>query len=96
MSPFGRYGLPAPYGLFKQFGLKGQVAEEEWHPGVKSEPQKDGGVILRIPYKHEPELVMDILRHGPNVEVLGPASLRETVGGALQTAATQYKSEGSN
>jgi predicted DNA-binding transcriptional regulator YafY len=67
------------------------VAEEEWHPGVKGEPQKDGGVILRIPYKHEPELVMDILRHGPNVEVLGPASLRKTVGDALVTAADRYK-----
>lgn len=66
------------------------VAEEEWHPGVKSEPQKDGGVILRIPYKHEPELVMDILRHGPNVEVLGPASLRKTVGEALDAAAGKY------
>jgi hypothetical protein len=66
------------------------VAEAEWHPGVKSEPQRDGAVILRIPYKHEPELVMDILRHGPNVEVLGPASMRKTVGEALTTAATRY------
>ncbi len=55
------------------------VAEEEWHPGVQNEPQDDGGVILRIPYKHETELVMDILRHGPNVELLGPASLRQSV-----------------
>jgi predicted DNA-binding transcriptional regulator YafY len=68
------------------------VAEEEWHPGVKSEPQRDGAVILRIPYKHEPELVMDILRHGPNVEVLGPASLRKTVGEALTSAANRYTS----
>ena len=66
------------------------VAEEEWHPGVKSEPQTDGGVILRIPYKHETELVMDILRHGPNVEVLGPASLRQSVGAALERALAQY------
>ena len=66
------------------------VAEEEWHPGVRSEPQRDGGVILRIPYKHEPELVMDILRHGANVEVLGPASLRKTVGDALAEAAGRY------
>ena len=66
------------------------VAEEEWHPGVRSEPQSDGGVILRIPYKHETELVMDILRHGPNVEVLGPASLRQSVGEALDRAVSQY------
>ena len=66
------------------------VGEEEWHPGVRSEPQADGGVILRIPYKHETELVMDVLRHGPNVEVLGPASLRKSVGEALKTAARKY------
>ncbi len=66
------------------------VAEEEWHPGVRSEPQSDGGVILRIPYKHETELVMDILRHGPNVEVLGPISLRHSVRDALTTAAARY------
>jgi predicted DNA-binding transcriptional regulator YafY len=66
------------------------VAEEEWHPGVQNEPQDDGGVILRIPYKHETELVMDILRHGPNVEVLGPASLRKVVGEAHGAAAEQY------
>jgi len=66
------------------------VAEEEWHPGVNSEPQEDGGVILRIPYKHNTELVMDILRHGANVEVLGPVSLRRTVAQAHADAARQY------
>jgi predicted DNA-binding transcriptional regulator YafY len=66
------------------------VAEEEWHPGVKNEPQSDGGVIMRIPYKHETELVMDVLRHGPNVEVLAPASLRKSVGEALSTASKKY------
>ena len=66
------------------------VAEEEWHPGVKNEPQSDGGVIMSIPDKHETELVMDILRHGPNVEVLGPASLRKSVGDALSTASKKY------
>ena len=34
-----------------------------------------GRVILRIPYKHEAELVMDVLRHGANVEVLSPEGL---------------------
>lgn len=70
------------------------VAEEEWHPGIRSEPQPDGGVILRIPYKHDTELVMDILRHGPNVEVLGPASLRQSVGDTLTKAANRYETTG--
>ena len=69
------------------------VGEEEWHPGVQSEPQDGGGVILRIPYKHDTELVMDILRHGPNVEVLGPASLRQSVGYTLAKAAHRYSTQ---
>jgi proteasome accessory factor C len=69
------------------------VGEEEWHPGVQSEPQADGGVILRIPYKHETELVMDILRHGRNVEVLGPAGLRRSVATELGKAAVQYRAK---
>jgi predicted DNA-binding transcriptional regulator YafY len=66
------------------------VGEEEWHPDVQSEPQADGGVILRIPYRHDTELVMDILRYGPNVEVLGPVSLRATVGDTHAAAARLY------
>lgn len=69
------------------------VGEEEWHPGVQSEPQGDGGVILRIPYKHGTELVMDILRYGSNVEVLGPAALRDAVAAELGKAALQYRSK---
>lgn len=67
------------------------VAEEEWHPGVRGEPQAGGGVILRIPYKHEAELVMDVLRHGANVEVLSPEGLRGAVSQALTAAAQQYQ-----
>lgn len=40
------------------------------------------------------ELVMDILRHGPNVEVLGPASLRQSVGEVLAKAANRYETTG--
>jgi predicted DNA-binding transcriptional regulator YafY len=60
---------------------------------VQSELQGDGGVILRIPYKHGTELVMDILRYGSNVEVLGPAALRDAVAAELGKAATQYRAK---
>jgi predicted DNA-binding transcriptional regulator YafY len=33
---------------------------------------------------------MDIMRHGPHVEVLEPAALREEVRQQLETAARQY------
>ena len=67
------------------------VGEEEWHPYAKAEPQADGGVVLRIPYKHDTELVMDVLRHGVHCEVLAPPELRKTVAAALATAAQQYR-----
>lgn len=67
------------------------VGEEEWHPGAKAEPQADGGVILRIPYKHDTELVMDVLRHGVHCEVISPPELRKTVAEALANAAKQYR-----
>ena len=35
---------------------------------------------------------MDILRHGPQVEVISPESLREQVAGQLRTALAQYRS----
>jgi hypothetical protein len=34
---------------------------------------------LRIPYRDARELVMDIMRHGPHVEVIEPAALRDEV-----------------
>jgi len=35
--------------------------------------------VLQIPYSDDRELVMDILRHTPEVEVLEPAGLRGRV-----------------
>ena len=36
---------------------------------------------------------MDILRYGSNVEVLGPAALRDAVASELGKAATQYRAK---
>jgi predicted DNA-binding transcriptional regulator YafY len=35
--------------------------------------------VLKIPYSDDRELVMDVLRHTPEVEVLGPEALRQLV-----------------
>jgi predicted DNA-binding transcriptional regulator YafY len=55
------------------------VSAECWHAKQRHELEPSGHLILTVPYANEPELVMDILRYGPDVEVLSPASLRETV-----------------
>lgn len=55
------------------------VAAEQWHPEQKGEWDAQGHWVLQIPYSDDRELVMDILRHTPEVEVLVPAGLRERV-----------------
>lgn len=55
------------------------VAAEQWHPEQKGKWDHQGHWILQIPYSDDRELVMDILRHTPEVEVVAPVALRETV-----------------
>ena len=66
------------------------VSREVWHPEQTGAPQIDGSYLLKFPYSQEPELVMDILRYGPDVQVLAPASLRDAVAARLREAAQQY------
>ena len=66
------------------------VANEVWHPRQEGKLQLDGTYLLRLPYAKEPELVMDILRYGPDVEVLAPPALREAVAAKLRAAASLY------
>jgi len=55
------------------------VAAEVWHPEQQGTLEKDGRYVLELPYRDDRELVLDILRHGSEVEVLEPASLRAKV-----------------
>jgi predicted DNA-binding transcriptional regulator YafY len=55
------------------------VAAEAWHPKQRGRFEADGRYLLRLPYADPTELVMDILRHVPEVEVLEPAGLLEMV-----------------
>lgn len=66
------------------------VADERWHPQQTGQFLTDGRYELRIPFRDDRELVMDILRYGPEVEVVGPESLREAVAERLRLALDQY------
>lgn len=66
------------------------VADEQWHPEQESTVLSDGGYELKVPYSRSEELVMDILKYGAEVEVIGPAGLREQVATALAEAAKRY------
>jgi len=65
------------------------VAHERWHPRQKGY-EKDGTYILEVPYSDDTELILDILRYGPDVEVIAPASLRREVAERLRLAAQRY------
>ncbi len=66
------------------------VSGETWHPEQRSRVDKQGRYILTVPYSDDTELVMDVLRYGPDVEVLRPASLREKVRDRLRSALRVY------
>ena len=67
------------------------VQHEEWHPDQKGTIHKDGSYTLELPYSDDRELIGDILRIGPDVKVLGPASLVNHIKVALEKMETQYK-----
>jgi proteasome accessory factor C len=63
-----------------------RVADERWHPQQGGQFLADGRYELRIPYRNHRELVMDILRHGPEIKVVAPDPLRAAVVGQLKDA----------
>jgi proteasome accessory factor C len=66
------------------------VAEEVWHPQQEGKRLEDGSYELKIPYRDSRELVMDILRHGPDVVVMEPATLVDEVQKHLKEALLRY------
>ena len=66
------------------------VADERWHPQQVGQFLTDGSYELRIPYRDERELVMDILKYGPDIEVVGPENLRKQVAEKLRKALEPY------
>ena len=66
------------------------VAGETWHGQQVSSFNKDGSYILEFDYNQDPELVMEILKHGSGVKVLAPKNLRERVIGELKKTLKAY------
>lgn len=62
------------------------IADEMWHPEQQSEWMSDGTYQLHIPYSDERELIMDIMRHLPHVQVVEPFTLRKLLNQYLQSA----------
>jgi predicted DNA-binding transcriptional regulator YafY len=67
------------------------VADERWHPKQVGQFLTDGRFELRIPYRDPRELILDILRYGPEVEVAEPEALRESVIVRLRESLRAYE-----
>ena len=91
-SGYGIFAGTATQDAVLQFGANSArwVSRETWHPAQVGTPQLDGTYLLRFPYAQEPELVMDILKYGADVQVLAPDSLRKAVAAKLRAAAKLY------
>jgi predicted DNA-binding transcriptional regulator YafY len=66
------------------------VAQEHWHPNQKGILEPDGSYVLELPYTDDRELIMDILKFGAEVEVLGPAALKKRVKAEIGKMASRY------
>jgi proteasome accessory factor C len=72
------------------------VAEERWHPNQQSTWLGDGRYQLQIPYADERELLMDIMRHLPEVEIVAPTALKQKLTQVLKQSLQQHKNDENN
>ena len=66
------------------------VGDERWHSKQTIRRLPDGRLELTVPYSKVDELLGEILRYGPDVEVVEPPELVELVRERLERAAGQY------
>ena len=90
---FGIYAGPATEAAHLIFGSEAAkwVADEHWHPQQQGRILPDGRYELKIPYGNPTELIREILKFGPDVEVIAPLSLRQQIIDRLQETVEQYK-----
>ncbi len=91
----GSYGIfagaPAETAVLRFSARRARwVAGEQWHREQRGRWLENGEYELTLPFSHAAELLMDILKYGPDVEVLAPASLRRRVARLLTEAAARY------
>jgi predicted DNA-binding transcriptional regulator YafY len=55
------------------------VSKEKWHPKQDGRFNEDGSYELKIPYSKEPELLIDVMKYGPDVEIIEPKDLRKKI-----------------
>lgn len=68
------------------------VSGEHWHGQQVGSFDKEGYYNLEFDYNQDPELIMDILKHGSGVEVLSPATLKNKIKAELEKTFKKYTS----
>lgn len=68
------------------------VGAEQWHSRESKKWEETGHLVLSVPYANEPELMMDVLRYIPHVEVLAPDSLRNAIRERVFAACRNFES----
>ena len=94
-ASFGIFAGPAEHEAVLRFSPERAryVAKERWHRDQQGRMLDDGRYELRVPYGNPAELVMDILKYGPDCEVVAPPALRGEVAGRLAEALKRYGNE---
>lgn len=94
--------LASSYGIFSGLAMHSAklifsaqrarwVSSEIWHPKQISTWLADGRYQLIIPYSDARELIMDIQRHLPEVEIHSPPELKQALLQHLQQAIQQHE-----
>jgi predicted DNA-binding transcriptional regulator YafY len=66
------------------------VAHERWHAAQRGRFEPGGAYVLELQFSDTRELMMDILKYGADVEVLGPTSLRAAVAEEVRRMAARH------
>jgi predicted DNA-binding transcriptional regulator YafY len=66
------------------------VSKEKWHPKQEGQFLEDGSFQLKIPFSKEPELLIDVMKYGPDVEIIEPKDLRKKIQGLLIETLKNY------
>ncbi|MEM9532851.1 MAG: transcriptional regulator [Pseudomonadota bacterium] len=91
-SAYGIFSGPASDEAVIRFSprIARWVADELWHSRQQGEWLEDGCYELRLPLGHLQELAMDVLRYGPEAQVMAPPALVNRVRDLARETAARY------
>jgi proteasome accessory factor C len=92
-SAFGIFSGPANKTATLRFTRERArwIADEQWHPDQQGSWLDDGSYQLCLPYSDSRELILDILRYGPDVEVIAPEELRQEIKAKILETLEHYQ-----